>query len=223
MKFLYYCFIWIIVLVLIIPALPILLLLYYLEADVSELWEMLSFKTWRDRELITQKGFTTFGAIVDMLVNIDSIKNLNTYQIAFYQGEHSNPKDCMPLRVSKNMKHLSYKQKVNKTERGKLEFEKIESNIIMLNPIKSSTSLFEKNIKYTAEKDYIYNILTSFKDEVLERQIQFFGKFGIFDNVDFIMLNKTTGFKFIGKYRTTSAVVNNGDIFYCKSMVFNEE
>ena len=35
MKFLYYCFIWIIVLVLVIPALPILLLLYYLEADVS--------------------------------------------------------------------------------------------------------------------------------------------------------------------------------------------
>ncbi len=68
------------------------------------------------------------------------------------------------------MKHLSYKQKVNKTERGKLEFEKIEGNIIMLNPIKSSTSLFEKNIKYTAEKDYIYNILTSFKDEVLERR-----------------------------------------------------
>lgn len=188
----------------------------------GHLWSFM-YRDKETKELIAQKGFTTFGEIVDMLVNIDSIKNLNTYQIAFYQGKHSNAKDCMPLRISKNMRHLSYKQKVNNTESGKLEFEKIEGNIIMLNPIKNSTSLFENSIKYTAEKDYIYNILTSFKDEVLERQIQFFGKFGIFDNVDFIMLNKTTGFKFIGRYRTTRAGINNSDIFHCKSMVFNEE
>lgn len=175
------------------------------------------------KELISQKGFSTFDDMLSLLLKIDSKKELNNYQIAFYQGKCADTRDCMPLFVVKDMCEISHIQKIIGNNNDGLKFEKVKGdNIIMLNPLKEANIMYEFNTKYTAEKDYIYNIIAAFRDDVLENTIQFFGKFGVFDNADFIMLNRQTGFKFVGKYRTVSGGINNGEIVKSKSMVWCE-
>lgn len=173
---------------------------------------------WQN-EIIAQKGFYSAQECISFLKRLQTERGIqiDMCHIAFCQNIYSDVRDAMPCCISNDMQKVSFIQEYDNTSKtfGEIPTE----SVIML----ECENKFCSSSRYTAEKNYIENVLGSFDTIALREKIQFLGQYGVFDNVSFIILNKYTGFKFIGKFATINGSISNGEIIRAKKMVALDE
>lgn len=167
-------------------------------------------------KLIGQRNFFNTSDMFNKLSLIEESKKLNYYEIAFCKKRFQKMRFSMPMAIADNMRDIDFRQDYKDNC-----FEEIRSNnLVMIESINSYH--IPKNSKYSIEQNYIKDVLNSFKEEILDNELYFLQKYGLFENNTFVTLNRRSGFRFFGNFANGNHnIACLKDILESKSLVYN--
>lgn len=166
-------------------------------------------------KIIGQRNFFNTNDMFNKILLVEEMKKLNYYEIAFCKQRFHNMRFSMPMAISNDMKEIDFRQEYKNGI-----FDKISNNLVMIERI--NTYIAPKNEKYSNEQNYIKDVLSSFKENILENEIYFLQKWGLFNDNVFITLNNKRGFRFFGNFANANKNLSSlKDILESRSLVYN--